>query len=181
MNKDNRRFLIIDIIALIILIIIDQFTKKLAVIYLMDKEPFSLIKGVLEFYYLPGGNKGAAFGLFQGQRAFFIIIAFLVIAFVGYLLVRIPAVSKYRLIRVMLIFVAAGGLGNMIDRVFQSYVVDFIYIRIINFPVFNVADMYVTCGVIILGAYMIFKMSEEELLELNSYVSLKKSSDKNAS
>lgn len=161
MNSKIKR-LIIEIIAFVVLVIMDQYTKFLAVQYLKDKPPVSIIPKVLELYYLPNGNTGAAFGLLQGHQFLFIAIAIIVVAVIGYILFNIPEGNKYRLISVLLLFIAAGGVGNMIDRAMQSYVVDFIYFSIINFPIFNVADIYVSVSTVVIAIYMIFCIKEDD-------------------
>ena len=73
-----------------------------------------------------------------------------------------PADPKYKTVEILLVFIAAGGVGNMIDRVIQNYVVDFIYISCINFPIFNVADMYVSVCTVILAIILLFRFSESD-------------------
>lgn len=66
-------------------------------------------------------------------------------------------------LRVLAVFVIAGGIGNMIDRVRVHYVIDFLYLKIINFPIFNIADIYVTCSIVIICIYVMFFLSEEDM------------------
>jgi signal peptidase II len=73
-----------------------------------------------------------------------------------------PAGKKYKLIEILLIFIAAGGAGNMIDRFMNGYVVDFIYISCINFPIFNVADMYVSVCTVLLVIIVLTRIKEED-------------------
>ena len=73
-----------------------------------------------------------------------------------------PADRKYKFIEILLVFIAAGGVGNMIDRIVQNYVVDFIYISCINFPIFNVADMYVSVCTVILAIILLFKFKDTD-------------------
>ena len=124
MKKSIR--LIIDLIITVLLVLLDQVTKHWAVLRLKDGDPIILIKGVLQLYYLPNGNTGAAFGILSGHRLFFLIIALAVVAVIAFALVRIPCTSRFQLLRILLVFVAAGGVGNMIDRFRLSYVIDFI-------------------------------------------------------
>lgn len=169
MNKRIKRSLV-EILVFIILIIFDQITKRMAVNYLMDKGSFQIIDGVLELYYLPNGNTGAAFGMLKGHQSLFMLIAIIVVAIIGYILYNMPFDKKFILISVLLTFIAAGGIGNMIDRLKQNYVVDFIYFSIINFPIFNVADIYVSVSTVILAVYMIFILKEEDLKILEDSV-----------
>lgn len=161
MNTKIKRS-IYEVIAFIILILIDQYTKSLAVKYLMDRPAIPIINNVLELYYLPNGNTGAAFGMLKGHQGLFMIIAIVVVIIISYLLFMMPVNKKYSLISVLLVLIAAGGVGNMIDRSVQAYVVDFIYFSIINFPIFNVADIYVSVSTVILAIYIIFIIKEDD-------------------
>lgn len=132
----------------IVLIVLDQITKIKAKEYLYDKEPIVLIKNVFELLYTE--NRGAAFGILQGQRVFFIIITFIVIFFMFYILLKLRLNKHYLPLLISLILIFSGAIGNFIDRYKNSYVVDFFYFKLIDFPVFNVADCYITIGCIIL-------------------------------
>lgn len=139
----------------VVLIVIDQMTKLMAIHGLMNQQPFVILDGIFELHYLE--NRGAAFGILQGKKAFFIIFTILVLAFIAYIyLKRIPDEKKFRLLDGICILFFAGALGNFIDRVFRNYVVDFFYFKLIDFPIFNVADIYVTVAafaMIILGLF----------------------------
>ncbi len=172
MNKRIR--ICIDILAIAALVLIDQLTKEAAAAHLMDRPAFEIIPGVLELYYLPGGNTGAAWGLLSGHQLLFILVSIAVVAGIIYILIRLPLEKKYSILRLLLVFIAAGGIGNMIDRAFLGSVRDFIYIKIINFPIFNVADMYVSCSVVILMLIFIFKYGDEDIKELENAIRLKK-------
>lgn len=125
-------------------VLFDQLTKRLAVAKLALYRPVPLVNGVLELLRIE--NQGAAFGIMQGRMSFFYIITFIVLAFLLYVLVRLPEDRKYTPLLICMSFIAAGAVGNLIDRVFRRSVVDFIYFKPIDFPVFNVADIYVTCA-----------------------------------
>lgn len=154
-----------DLIGMLLLIVFDQFTKGLAVTYLKDQSAVPLIQGVLELNYLE--NKGAAFGMLKNQKWFFIFIAVVILIMICYILVKTPEERKYVKLHVFLTFIAAGAIGNMIDRIRVDYVVDFIYFKIINFPIFNVADIYVTCCTFALIILLLFIYKEEDLDFIN--------------
>ena len=160
MKKNN--WLISDLLLIVILTAFDQITKSWAVKNLKDTEGIDLIKNVLKLYYLPNGNTGAAFGILSGHRFLFLFIAVIVVTAILIALTRIPPVKKHMLLRLMLVLIAAGGIGNMLDRIRLSYVIDFIYFYLINFPIFNVADCYVTIAVIITSYLIIFKYKEDD-------------------
>ena len=146
--------LVTDFMLFIMLVIADQFTKHLAVIHLKNETAYNLINGILEFNYLE--NKGAAFGLLQNQKYFFIFIALVFFAVIVFVLVNAPMERKYYSMHFLLVMIAAGAVGNMIDRVRYNYVVDFIYLVCIEFPIFNVADIYVTVATVILVFQILF-------------------------
>ena len=160
-----------------VLVILDQLSKIWAVERLRDGEPIVLINGVLQFYYLPEGNTGAAFGILSGHRLLFLCIALFVVAAVLYALYRIPRMKKNMLLRFLLVFIAAGGVGNMIDRFRLGYVIDFIYFYLINFPIFNVADCYVTVSTILVALLILFKYKEDDLKEFEGFFSIKNRSN----
>ena len=157
-----------DLVMLVVLVLIDYYTKYLAVIKLKNQAAFNIIDGVLEFNYLE--NRGAAFGMLQNQKIFFVFIAVIFLSVIIFVLLRTPDDRKYRKLHILLTMIAAGAIGNMIDRLRFDYVVDFIYIVLINFPIFNVADCYVTAGAILLAILILFVYKDEEL----GFLSLKK-------
>jgi signal peptidase II len=143
------------------LIWFDQFTKKLAVVNLKGQSDHIIWENVFRLHYLE--NHGAAFGMLQDQIVFFIVIAAVILFFVGYALIRLPAEKHFYAIQFLLVAIASGAVGNMIDRVSNRYVVDFFYFSLINFPVFNVADIYVTVGTFVLIFFILFVYKEEDL------------------
>lgn len=160
MSKVKTKRAIISVILAILLILFDQFTKKLAVLRLMEKPPFVLIEGVLEFDYLE--NRGVAFGMFQNQRWPILIFGALLMAAIIWVISRLPEGRKYTVLQIILTFIVAGGIGNMIDRFFLGYVVDFISFVLIHYPIFNVADCYVVCATIGLFVMFLFFMKDED-------------------
>lgn len=164
-TRKKITFLIADIIAFIVLVALDQFTKFLAVANLKDKASFPIIRNVLELQYLE--NKGAAFGMLQNQKAFFILIAILILIIIVYVLALVPDDMKYNALHILLVMIGSGACGNMIDRFRTNYVVDFIYFKLINFPIFNVADIYVTVSTFILLFLFLFYYKENDFAFLS--------------
>lgn len=160
--KKNVKQIVTALLGAAVLVFLDQWTKYLAVVHLKDQDPVVLIDGVLELRYVM--NEGAAFSLMQKQQIFFYILTLFVLAGVCYLyLFRIPSDSKYRWLNGLCVTITAGALGNFIDRLRLRYVVDFIYFKLIDFPVFNVADIYITCSCAVLFLLMIFVYKESDL------------------
>ncbi len=163
MNKYLCRPWVITLMTLL-LIFFDQVTKGLAVRFLKGQEPFVIWDGVFELRYLE--NRGAAFGMLQGHQAFFLFTGLLVFAAALYFFRHVSADRKFFPIRMIAVFILAGALGNMADRLRLSYVVDFFYFRLIDFPIFNVADIYVSVGTAVLAVLILFYYKEEELNRL---------------
>ena len=138
---------ILFIILSIILIFIDQFTKRIATKELLNKKPYVVIDKILEFVYTE--NRGAAFGILQGRQILFFILTIIIIAILIVMLVKLDFTKNNYLSFLFLLFIFSGAIGNFIDRVKNKYVVDFIYFVPIDFPVFNFADILITCGIII--------------------------------
>ena len=159
-QKAFRLTLAAEAVLTALLVILDQATKLAAVSALKDGGPYVLIPGVFQLQYLE--NRGAAFGLLQNARIFFLAVTLIALAAVIYVLVRLPLKRKYIVLRFLMVLIAAGAVGNMIDRVFLGYVRDFLYFSLIDFPIFNVADIYVTCATILLILLLLFYYKEED-------------------
>ena len=147
------------LIAAILLIAADQYTKIWAAKNLPAASK-PLINGVLELKYFE--NTGAAFSMLQGKFTVFYIGTAIVLLLIIYAYIKIPATKRYLPLRIDLIFLFAGAVGNLIDRARLHYVRDFIYFSLINFPIFNVADIYVTCSAIALALLLIFYYKDNE-------------------
>lgn len=182
MNKKSKKTLIISAILVMVLVAFDQLTKYLAVIFLKGKAAFPIIKDVFELQYLE--NQSAAFGMdpvsllhkifsfeiFENNPAlfldvkmgFFIITTICILALFIWIFLRIPVDKRFLFLDYILIFFFAGAVGNFIDRVSLNYVVDFLYFKLINFPIFNVADIYVTCSACALIVLGIFYYKDED-------------------
>ena len=161
MKKRKTLLLITDLVAIVLLTYFDQFTKGMAVLYLKGKPDIPILRNVLVLQYLE--NKGAAFGMLQNQKIFFIFIEILILFVIGFVLLRVPSHRKYNLMHLILVLIASGAIGNMIDRAVQDYVVDFIYFVLIDFPIFNVADCYAVIACILFAYLILFFYKEEEL------------------
>ncbi len=159
-----------DVLIILAGVLLDQFTKHLAVLYLKGQAAVVLIPGVLELRYLE--NRGAAFGILQGGKVIFLIITPIVLLAAAYVLIRMPDGGKYRILHFLLDCIIIGAVGNMIDRIRLDYVVDFIYISLIDFPIFNVADMFVSIATVAAAMLLLFgrRYRDEDF----SFLSLKK-------
>lgn len=142
-----------------LLIVLDQITKALTVSVLKAHD-IVVIPGVLTLTYVE--NRGAAFGIFQDKKIFFFLITAVMIVVFAYCYVRLLDQKSYRILRMLCVTYTAGALGNLIDRIFRGYVVDMIYFVPINFPVFNVADCYITVSTVILLIALFFCYQDDD-------------------
>ena len=130
---------------------VDLYTKALAVSRLAGNS-FPVIDNILNFTYVE--NTGAAFGMLKNGNVFLIISTVIILAAViVYLTIKKP---KAKAVKIASALIIGGALGNLYDRIFRGFVVDFIDIRFINYPVFNIADCCVVCGAIIFAVWVIF-------------------------
>lgn len=161
-------------VMLVVLVAIDQITKYLAKAFLEGKESFVIIKNVLELQYLEGGNTGAAFGLFAGKTMILAIISLVVFFILLFVIYKFSKESKNFCLCISLVIMASGALGNCIDRFANQYVIDFIYLKCIDFPIFNVADCYVTVSAVVIFLMVAFAKDEERQLESNTQKRMEK-------
>lgn len=188
-QKKNRSVMIKSTIIVAILILIDQITKMFAFNGLKNTPGITIINGVFELKYLE--NQSAAFSLdpisliykifhityfdthpqvfLNCKMAFFIILTVVVLVIIALLYQRIPWNRRFLPLNVILIGFFAGAIGNLIDRIVHNYVIDFFYFSLINFPIFNVADIYVTLSAIALIIVVFFYYKEEDYSVIFSF------------
>ena len=147
-----------DIFLMILLVAADQVAKWLSYLYLKGQLSISLIPGVLELHYLYPENRGIAFGMFQGSVLFFAIVSVLFLGVILYAWIRIPKERFY---------LPLLTIATVIDRFFRGYVIDFIYFSLIDFPVFNLADIYVVASGIFLILFVCTKYRDDDFSFLN--------------
>ncbi len=152
---------LLPLLIIIFLIGLDQCSKGWAVYVLRGKADLDLIPGVLSFHYLE--NTGAAFSALSGATWVFLIITPILIVGILWVLFHLPSERRFLPLRICGWVLLAGAVGNLIDRIGQGYVVDFIYFSLIDFPVFNVADIYVTVSVFIIILLMLVYYKEEDI------------------
>lgn len=165
---------VVAIIAVVLGVALDQFSKYLAIIHIKDN-PITIIEGVFQLRYLE--NRGAAFGMLQDQQWFFVTITIITLCIVTFIYVRLPREKHFIPLRICLIALVIGAIGNMIDRVRFQYVVDFFYFELIDFPIFNVADIFATVSTFALIILFLFYYSEEDFDLIFSVFKLKRKED----
>lgn len=160
-SKGKIKIYILPIVCIAFLTAIDQLSKFIiqGTFQLYESKP--IIRDVFHITYIQ--NTGVAWGLFKGGRIIFLIVTLLALVFCGYIYMNISGSKKYKGVKVCLIFLVSGAIGNMIDRIKLAYVVDFLDFTWIDFPIFNIADIYVTCSMIVLIILCIFVYKNEDL------------------
>ena len=143
----------IYLILSILFVIADQVVKMWTVNYFSLHEGMEFMKGIVSILYVR--NTGAAWGMIEGKMFFFYLITAVAVGTLLYLMFKEKGKSKLLLTAYSLIL--AGAVGNFIDRIRLGYVVDMFKFEFIDFPIFNVADICLTIGVIFLFYYVIFK------------------------
>lgn len=145
------------LIMIVMIIIFDRVTKYFAVKNLYGGDIVNFIPGVVQFRYAE--NTGMAFSMLSGARWIFIFVT--VVACVGVLYYMLSNRCKSLWLYWSLGVVVSGGIGNLVDRIMQGYVVDFIEPTFVDFAVFNIADCAVTCGAVSLVIYLVFDIIKD--------------------
>ncbi len=150
------------ILIFIILTAFDQLSKYLAVKHL-KKGSIPLIEDIFELHYHE--NDGAAWGILSGKMPFLSILSIVIMIAIIFMIVKINRFTekKYVILQFVLTVLCAGAMGNLIDRIRLGYVVDYFYFKLIDFPIFNVADCYVTVSVTVILCMILFGFTDDEL------------------
>lgn len=137
-----------------IIITIDQIAKNLALKYLRPIVSYPLIKDFFHLTYAE--NPGAAFSILQGKQVLLVSTTIIFTIILIYYLIKTKTKRDTLLFKISLSLIIGGAIGNLIDRVYLSYVIDFFDFRYINFAIFNTADSFVVVGTILLAFTIIF-------------------------
>ena len=149
---------ILHALVCLVLVALDQFTKVFARTTI-KKAPIILWDGVFELYYHE--NRGSIWGILQGKVDILLLVSIVLFAFLIYAYIRMPKTKFYQPLFWILVVLMAGALGNTIDRLFFGFVTDFLYFKLINFPIFNVADCYITvCS--FLTVFLVFTVYKDD-------------------
>ena len=145
-----------------VLVGFDQFSKRLIMQNIPVNGDITLIEKVFKIVYVK--NTGAAWGIFSNLTWLLTVFSGIILGAVVFLYLRLDwNVKRQRPLMILGVFIASGAIGNLIDRIVLKYVVDFLYFELIDFPVFNIADCYITISVIILAIMLIFYYKEEDI------------------
>ena len=180
-QRKTKKYMGYSGLLVILLIAIDQFTKWLAYTHLYQKPDVSVIDGVFQLKYLE--NDSAAFSLdpvsilqrifhftyfdshpeafLMAKMIFFAVLTIVVLVLLAIVYQRIPLNRRFLPLNTIAVGIFAGAAGNLIDRVIHHYVIDFFYFKLINFPIFNVADIAICVGV----GFIIWNLIQTEILK----------------
>jgi len=142
-----------------LLVATDQISKYLVVKHIFPISTYSVVHGVFSLTYVE--NTGAAFGIFPGGGVVFLILSVVIVIGICAYYISLPKGGVYKKMRFALILILSGAVGNLIDRIRLGYVVDFLHLTFVDFPVFNVADSLVVCGTIFLAILLFFFVKNE--------------------
>lgn len=185
MNEHRKNAILNLGILIVFIILFDQVTKQVVIHNIGLNESKPLIKDVFELYHI--NNSGSAWGMMSGKTIFLTALSIILSGAVVYVLIHLLNDPYYRALRFCLGCILGGAVGNLIDRIRLGYVTDFLYFKLINFPVFNVADIFVTVPIILMVLLLIFKYKGDDLdvalgdkirLADGTYQSKKKKKDK---
>jgi len=166
MFKTRKALFLIYGLGAMILITLDQLVKLWAIANLQGQPERPLIQGFLHLIYVE--NTGAAFGFladFGGAQVLLSVVKVVFMVLIVMYFAILPQKARFTFIRVPIAMIFAGGVGNLIDRIRLGFVVDMFAFRFIDFPVFNVADIYVTVGVFVLFFTLLFVVKDAPLLK----------------
>lgn len=150
-------FQAVSVAVIILLTVIDQLTKYVATVTVKINGPKEFLFGLFQFTYQE--NTGAAFSSFSNSTTLLTVAT--VIILIACLILLLTKKLKSKFMNVCLVLVTAGGIGNVIDRIANGFVVDFIEPLFIDFAVFNFADCCITVGAILMIAYQIYDIIKE--------------------
>lgn len=159
--KKNVLKMVAAVVIAALMVVFDQLTKVWAVQTLKNAADIIIIPKVFRLHYLE--NAGMAFGIMQNKQIFFYIVTVIILALILFYLWRMPITKRFIPLFTVMSIVSGGAVGNLIDRVSNKYVVDFFYFELINFPIFNVADICVSLGCITLIILLCFVYKDDEL------------------
>lgn len=151
-------FQAVSLAVIVLLTVVDQLTKYAAVMTVKVNGPKEFLFGLFQFRYVE--NTGAAFSSFSDNTV--LLTAATVVILAGCLILLLSRKIKSKFMNVCLLLVIAGGIGNAIDRIVNGFVVDFIEPLFIDFAVFNFADCCITVGAILMIAYQIYEIVQEQ-------------------
>jgi lipoprotein signal peptidase len=160
-NSKDTAATIVTVVCMVFLLALDRITKIEMPVFLEDKGKVDIIPGIISLRLLEGGNTGAAWGIFSDSTWLLVIFSMVIVFVALYLMFFKRFYSFWMHLSVMLII--AGGMGNLYDRAVYGAVTDFFEFQFVSFPIFNVADCYVSVGAVLLLVAMLFMKKDDPI------------------
>lgn len=173
MNENRKKMLLWSLFTftgISGLIMLDQLSKAFASSNLKNSDSVTVIKGFFDLTYVE--NRGAAWGVLSGRISILVIITVILIPVFVFCMLRIyknkelldsSKLKSVSLLHFDLILLLSGAVGNFIDRIIKGYVVDFFQFTFFDFPVFNVADCYITIGAVFFIVIYMFMLKDDDI------------------
>ena len=148
---------IYSLLSIAVLVAVDQVIKLLVDAHLKSIGSVPVIKNILQFSYYE--NDGAMMGMMSGKTLTMTVLAVLCLGVIAFVI--FSGKVKFGVDYCCIVLMMSGGLGNIIDRIFRGYVIDYIEVLFIDFYIFNFADCLVTCAAVVLICNQIYEMIKE--------------------
>jgi len=161
----KKILVLIDFLIMAVIIVLDQLSKKYVIEELKGKGSLIIIDNILQLTYKE--NSGTILGFLNNQKLFILFVGVIIITLVFAVLIRLPDAKKYNAANILLSFILAGALANLLDRFNYGYVIDYIYFIGIDFPIFNLADFFILIGCLVIILLLVFYYKENDLAFLN--------------
>lgn len=164
-QKHALLYYLAGLLWVLLLVLLDQKTKALAAAELKGGQGKPLLPGILSLGYVE--NRGMAFGMLEGGRVFFIVLTVLIVAVLVLAYHAIPEEKRFWPLSAGVLFIIAGAVGNFIDRLRLGYVIDYLRLDFMDFPLFNLADCFLTWTAVVLALLLLFFYKNEDFKQIH--------------
>lgn len=160
MKTHRKNSIILAFLSTLLLLGIDFVSKRMALKYLMPIGQKNFINGLIRLQYVE--NRGAAFGILSGRLLPIVLLTPVIVALIIWIYAKSLSNPKFSKFRLICVFFVSGSVGNFIDRVAYGFVVDFLEFEFVDFPVFNIADIYLTLSTLALMILLLFYYKDSD-------------------
>ena len=160
-DKSRKVFFLADILIVFTVILLNLTVTRLVIQKLQGQPSIVLIDGFLQLTYYE--NNGAIFGILPNQILMFLFISLIFELFLVYIIIKMPADSKFRIAHIMVSVLLGGSVCNCIDRIRYDCTIEYVYFIGINFPIFNLPDFLIFISTVALVIILFFRIKEKDL------------------
>lgn len=164
-QKHAWLYYVAGLVWVLLLVLLDQRAKAMAEAELKNAPARTLIPGILSLGYVE--NRGMAFGMLEGGRVFFVILTVVILIVLVLAYHAIPEKRRFWPLSLGVLFIIAGAVGNFIDRVRMGYVIDFFRLDFMEFPLFNLADCFLTWTAVVIALLLVFFYKSEDFKQIH--------------